>query len=482
MDRSPIVKLMAFALLASAALLGLLNIVDIVSSPLAADPVEGAVLAAQVALRDGIGPYEPEGWTREPYRINPYGPVFYHAGALMLGLWSGVPTLAAGRAISVVSLVGALLCAWLIARRHLRLSREATAIGMLVPLAFLPVWEQGALNRVDSLAACLSIAGVLLAMEGGWRLRTAPLFFALALMTKQTALAAPVTVLLWLAVEKRWKDLAWVGGATAALISVAVAGFQITTRGGFLLSLVESNRNPMHLQGGLGRLQLVFSSAAAPLFGGVGLTMSRSPRTPAGKAGLYLVVAMVIAAATIGKVGASVNYFIEAAMAMSVVAAWAWEVHVRRGAAASLALAVSGAMLIVALKDVTTGMAERGERRELEAQVSEALRGRRALTPEITSLLRSEGRLLLSDPYLFTRMVEAGRIDQRPLLEAVINRRIPVVLADADLASGEPSNLWTAELKEAVRSEYRLERRLGPRLYLFRPATDEPVHAEQTPE
>jgi hypothetical protein len=455
-------------MLAVAALLGAANMADIVRRPIAADAVEGSVLVGQAGAAEGIGLYDRERWTQEPFRTNIYGPVFYYAGAGALQLLGGPPTLAAGRIVSVAALLASLGFVWLLARRSLGLTRSASLAAVLIPVASAPVWQFAALNRVDSLAAALSLGGLWLALQGGWKLRIGVVLFVLALFTKVTSVAAPLAVAVVLARERRLRELA----EGAILLGVLGAGglalLQVATQGGFFTSIVRFNQNALHLQGGIARTLSASATLVLPLAAMVAVALVLRPAQAPGRIAVYFLLALGIAIGTVSKVGAALNYFLESALVAGLVLCWAWQRWSSRKPATAMAVVTAAALLVMSGSGVASQMRTRQERHALEPRLREVMQGRFALTPELTTLLRNGGVPAVQDPYVYARLAESGTLDQSPLLQLLSDCRIEVIVADADLRIPGASNLWTREVSWLVAERYSLEERIGPRHFVFR--------------
>jgi hypothetical protein len=398
--------------------------------------------------------------------------VFYRAGSFLLRLWAPTATLAAGRALSVLSLCVALVAVWRTSRVHLALGREASAAAILVCLAFLPTFAFGPLNRVDALAAALSVAGLACALEGGWWRKASPLLFVIAIFTKPTAIAAPIAVIIWLLHERQMRAAVWFLASCAGLSLIWTAAEQGASGGGFLASVIGFNRNPMHFAGGMRRVIDVSRSAVLPLSVGIALAAGLRAGGKTTAVALYFLVSVFVATATISKVGAALNYFLEAGMAMSMLAAWALQ-HWPSLAGRAVALFAAAALLGVAGTEVPAAISSRNVRDSLEDRLRVASRGKYALTSEITTVLQEGGWPVVADPYIFARLSENKQIDQAPLLRFIAHKKADVVITDADLSVPGATNLWTREMCTEVLRHYALQETIGQRAYVYVPRTGE---------
>ncbi|MBP9143247.1 MAG: hypothetical protein KBF21_05605 [Thermoanaerobaculia bacterium] len=463
--------------LAAGAVLFTLHAADQVRRDLPGDYVEGVVLSAQLDAAQGRSPFDPRGWAEPPYRIHLYGPVFYELGGGLLGRVGATPTLVPGRLLSLAGLALALGSAFSIGRRIAGPGSGASLVGVLAPLSFLPVLIFAPQNRVDTLAAGLALAGLAVAMRGG---RVAPalaaLLFVLALFTKPTALAAPVALFLACLWRRRVRDAGILAGAAIVLGLAGLAAMQLTTGGGFVTAVFGFNgANPFSIGGLFKAVQMALGQPLLVVAAGLAIAGLVEGEPEERLVALYSLVALVLALATVGKVGANVNYFVEPGLAAAPVLALAWKrVHgTVRGL--SLALALTAASLVVALPRVALEFRGRAERATAESTLRPVLSGRSVLTMEITSALRAGAVPYLNDPSIFACLTAAGRFDESRLVADLERGAIAVVLADSDLGESDPvySN-WSPAVRAAVVRHYELTSVLGRNLFLYQPPVTRP--------
>lgn len=459
-----------FAALAAGALLFAVHAGDQVRRDLPGDYVEGVVLSAQLDVAAGRSPFDPRGWAEPPYRIHLYGPVFYEvAGRILRGLGSPA-SLAPGRLLSLAGLALALGGGFALARRMTGPGGGASAVGVLAPLSFLPVLIFTPQNRVDTLAAGLSICGLALAARGG---RVAPawaaLLFVLALFTKPTALAAPVALFVAYLWQRRRRDAGQLAAAAVVLGLAGLAVLQLATGGGFVTAVFGFNgANPFSLGGLFKAIQVALGQPLLPVAAGLALAGLALGEAEERLASIYFLLALGLALATVGKVGANVNYFVEPALAAVPVLALGWKRTSTSLYGLGLTLAFVAASLAVAAPRVALEIRGRAERARAESTLRPILAGRSVLTMEITSALRAGALPYLNDPSIFACLTAAGRFDERRLLADLERGEVAVVLADADLSEVDPvySN-WSPRVRAAVAQHYELRQVLGRNLYLY---------------
>lgn len=284
-------------------------------------------------------------WTRafHPIEIYPhvvfhYTPLF-HLTSRLVNVFTG-NLLVAGRLTSILSLAGTCLIAALLTASVLPQGRDRFArfVGALTAGALVfttPIWWWGTVMRVDALAIFLSIAGVALFVAAKHKRALGFVAFALfvaAVYTKQTSLAAPAACFIIAFIEKPRYALQ-LAAFSVSLGLVILLMLHIATDGLFLRHIITYNQNPYVLTGLLDKLGRHAKSIAAPLFFSVAfpigfvysrmgygkkpletlrllLTQSDFERCVL-VVGLYFFFAVILAAATISKVGAYDNYFLE---------------------------------------------------------------------------------------------------------------------------------------------------------------------------
>ena len=114
-----------------------------------------------------------------------------------------------------------------------------SAVGAGLFLTSIPVVAWGAYMRVDMMGLAFSLGG-LLALSPGVPL-WAGLLFSLAILSKQSMLAALFGASLFLAARRRWRDLGLLLLATSLPVAAVCAWQMIATEGGFLFHAVKAN-------------------------------------------------------------------------------------------------------------------------------------------------------------------------------------------------------------------------------------------------
>lgn len=295
-------------------------------SPYSRDYGEGVVLALTRLLAEHGSYFGPVG--EYPMIHGNYPPVFLILSALAYRLFG--PSLAAPRALSLLSTAALMVTAYVIVRQRWRDRPLALcAAFLLVAPWFVVTWAP--LGRVDMLACFFSAAGLwLFATAGdgqGGRWWTSGACFVLGAFTKQTALVAPAAVLLSLLSEPATRRLiprfllAFVVPAAAVLIVLVVA-----THGQAWSHLVTYTAAADYSLAALGKGYESFLLSSAPLLAVILLGLGACSDPLLGRRdrpfALYWLLNLG-ALVTTAKAGAAQNYLIEPWLATVLLAALA---------------------------------------------------------------------------------------------------------------------------------------------------------------
>jgi hypothetical protein len=295
-------------------------------SPYSRDYGEGVVLALSRLLAEHGSYFGPVG--EYPMIHGNYPPVFLVLSAAAYRLFG--PSLAAPRALSLLSTAALMAIVYVIVRQRWRdRSLALCAAFLLVAPWFVVTWAP--LGRVDMLACLFSAAGLWLfttAEDGrGWRWWAAGACFVLGAFTKQTALVAPAAALLSLLREPATRRLvfrfflAFVLPAAAVLLVLVLA-----TRGQAWSHLVTYTAAADYSLTALGKGYGSFVVCSAPLLAVILLGLGAcSDRLLGGRDrpfALYWLLNLG-ALVTTAKAGAAQNYLVEPWLATVLLAALA---------------------------------------------------------------------------------------------------------------------------------------------------------------
>ena len=290
----------------------------------------------------------------------------------------------------------------------------------------------------------------------------------LAVLTTQTYLAAPLCVLVTLWPRRR--SVLACGAMFVSSLSVCLAVGEWLTEGWLLWHTVVANANPLDFQYFSAMLGAFLQFNALPLVAaGALFALPARPGERVWRA--YFVVSGVEALVTIGKLGASSNYWLELTAATSVLigilAARLAEPIPARGPFTSAGLAglvLASLLICVPAYQATVSQA-------LELHVGGATGGIGPQLQVVPVLAAEPGAVLTDDPGLavlagkrvefefviFTILASQGVWDETPILNAIGSRQFGLVVLEESL--DEPprpliSARLTARVRAALQSAY----------------------------
>jgi Dolichyl-phosphate-mannose-protein mannosyltransferase len=380
--------------------------------PFEIDYEEGNILNSGLRIVQGQTLYPAVG--SFPYILNPYGPVGYLVSALgikIFGLGLFGPRLfilSAGIAVAILiaAITKALGGRW-----------DACALLGLSYLCLPLVSYWLPLLRVDFWAVFLSLLGlyVLSRFRSAWPL--AALLFASAILTKQTAVAAPVAVFLELVAQRRF---ARAFGVLGIVVGTVLACMEALGRG-FIFAFLKTHPDPYSFyrafQSGLaavhGCMLILVVIAYAAVFGFRWTERSRL-------AWLYVSLCS-LSALSAGKLGSNMNHFLEWTAAVCIIAGLALSELLQREEA--LAKSFSLGMLILAAVFAALSLRNFGvvgPERKGCVDAYGAIRsfpGQRVMSDDVTALVLGGKDVLVSNPFVTTQIGnsitwQAGSVEQ----------------------------------------------------------------------
>jgi hypothetical protein len=372
-----------------------------------------------------------------PFTVAAYTPIYYVLAAVLKAALG--PGFIWGRALSLGS---GLVAAFCVARLTIR-SAGSVAAGWLAAVMFIAVgfvigmpWF--GLYRVDTLGVALSLAAVLVLAEksSNPHIIAAGLLAGLAVLTKQTFLAATLAGSLWLLSCDRRKAVVFATTAVL-LVGLTCGALQLTT-GGFLEDTVAANLNPFQLDlfANLGAIFL--STQFMPLLlAGLYLAQVRPWRVARTRLLVVYWAASALQLIGLGKVGANTNYWIEFAASTSILAALGlWTILPGSGAAQPVSRTTSRLVVclcgVYASLIVTSGAIpqtwESGAyisawRLENDAGFSRLVARVRSEPREVLAepmdILVLADKPILLEPLIFSLLVAANKWDPRPVVDRI---------------------------------------------------------------
>ncbi|MBN1642216.1 MAG: glycosyltransferase family 39 protein [Anaerolineae bacterium] len=443
--------------------------------PYPLDYGEGPILDQAVRLSRLESIY-PTDLAIPPYNVSNYPPLYPLLQAPLVRLFG--PALWYGRALSTVSLLSAALCCGLILHATTGDALAALSGGMLL-IAFPYVVHWSSFVRVDSLALGLSCAGLYVLVR--WGKGRAGLIGAAALLvaavyTRQSyALAAPLAGFAWLLRRRPRRRALALAGWVALLGGVVLVALLALTRGGFYTHIVTANvnrfvwRTVRHYAEEMAR-HVPYLLASSGLY--VLLGAWRRPRA-------WWVVAPylvggALSAATVGKVGSSVNYMFELSAALSLAAgaliAWAGR---RRWLRALLLLCLAlqvGAMVRWTEDRYLGRVMGKVARMDEVARMAEWVRQAEGpvLADEYMGLVPLAGKGLYYQPFEFKQLHEAGVWSQWPMVGQIGDQGFSLILLYDPPGWDSQGERWTPEMRAMIVMRYQETERLADTI-VYRP-------------
>lgn len=436
-----------------------------ISAPLEIDFGEGPVLQLAYQTHEGQPLYRP--LDQPPYQACLYTPLYIYVVSLTQ---AGGPHLGPARAISALStLLVAVMVARQLKRRH----------GWLVALTFAALFLGHALVlnwslycRIDTMALLFSALGLLVADAEFESKRKqellAALCFSLAVLTKQSFIAAPAAVFfLWLP-RRAIRLFLYCVAMTGIPLLLINAGSQ----GQLFNLLFRYNALPYNPDQMIGYLHGYFQSAAPLLaLGALGLSTAwKQHRVWA----LFTLTSLLIVLGS-GRMFSWYNYFLELQMALSVLAALAvlhWRDQLLPRLAVTLLVAsqlfhqglsssLGGTYLEPAEERITGEILPllRGEtppRLQDKLDQVEALRSILKQNPgellaEYSGMPVSQGRLSwMCDPSTFCALTRHGLWNEEPLIRFIEEKRFQLILLTWPVNSPH----FTPDVMEAIQANY----------------------------
>ena len=455
---------------------------------------EGIVLWQAAHVTDWERAYHPI--ENYPHIVFHYPPVYHLTARLMASATGNLQ--AAGRLTSILSLLGTCLVMALLAAACLPSGSHTAArwLGALSAGTLIfttPVWPWACLMRVDTLAVLLSVIGLTMFILARGRTPLAILSFVCfvaAAYTKQTMVAAPAACLFLCFLER--PRLSAYLLAIAALVGMApLFMLQTATHGLFLRHIISYNQNPIVLSNVFGRwighlsalpASLVVVSVLFPvalLCRRVGSVhaLVRRVRLALGHntyercvvvLAVYFWFAVAVATATIGKQGASVNYFFEVDIAVCLLSGLFLGWIVRRasfrprGPHAVMASFVVALLLLHSVGNLLTLYMARLAFVHPTSDHSEEVLGFVQGLPgpiysEDMTLLMRAGKEIPAEPAIITALAMNKKWDERGFVRRIEAGQFQAVIAH----SLENRELFTESVARAVLQRYYLSREFG---------------------
>ena len=413
--------------------------------PYALENGEGWVLTSAVQLAEGQSPYgEMDDY---PFLVGNYPPLYLLANAAAIRLWGFSPIY--GRLISLAALAWSAALVLLVSRR-LGSPWIAASLGPLYYLAIPGMRAVAVQARVDMLAAALAFGGIawLAWDEEGKGVVGPAVFFASALATKHSMVAAPAAALIWLFWHDRRRAVRlalWTAGLCLAWLAASWAIFGnafFLNLGPYTAGIPWRWKNLARIWRfalGVWYLPALVSTAAYAVWALIG---------GQGRERLVALYGLAAAAtiALVAKEGSSLLYLAEFSAAASLALACgvgrllgseklqapAWRLIISTVVAAGLfflQLPIQGypisRRLSEARKMWSGSWEAQRQRDELVISILERTEG--PVLAEDAIYLLATGRPVLLNPFVFKWMTLSGRLDERRLIRDIARHRFALI-------------------------------------------------------
>jgi hypothetical protein len=408
---------------------------------------------------------------RPPYLVTVYGPLTYlllavpYAAAELLG-WNAVLAL---RIVEAGLLAACLVMLAVLARRFDR-SAVIILLAVLFAASGAPLRTWALQLRGDFLGLLLSLSCVGLWVNGSTtrRFGGSAVLAALAILAKQTFVAAPVAVVVWLVWQRQLRRAAvWAG----IVIGAVAAGYGVMLlREPAVIAHVAALDEPVFEYRGAAHLLFAAATHVKVLYGAAGaLLLFMSGDRAARLVVLYWAISWLVAAATIPQIGGNVNYFWEPWFLSSLLGALGIGAALRHAARIPLVVAAMlvllhfnaiGSGLLLVQREIRGFATERSRvarHDRMTQDLALAVQGHTVLSSKPTYARQSRVPVV-PDPYLTSVLVRTGSWDPAPLLAAVQNGEFDIVIGYEldDTTSYRGLPLWNPLRHEAGRHPYVL--------------------------
>jgi hypothetical protein len=406
-----------------------------------------------------------------PFSFAAYPPLFYALVALQL-MFTGLTFLPA----KLVSVLAAVAIGWAMVRLNrdwngpLQDARWAAFFLFLIP-AFL---YNSARSHPQMTAVALSVWSLVFFLRGRWldTVIFSPLLAVLAFHTKQTQIALPLAMVIYLALRNRRRLAAFVAtGAAAGLIPIV--WLQHITQGRFLLDTYRL----ADLQYMVWQIPGIFAHHAGPMLLFIGLALSLSWRRFREKRwelmDIYLVCALLTTLVSLGRIGAHGQYVLELLVVVLLYLLRTTGLPSMRGRDLLLSVQVLFLLIyapaFIFLEEGPGGMA-----RNLAAkQIYPLLRAGSGpiMSQQASFALFSRGEVYVQLMH-FTALSRAGLWNQELLLREIDKNTFSWVITEfpieESIQSDDDQERFTPEVLQALRRNYQRRQKISP-YYLYGP-------------
>lgn len=418
--------------------------------PFQVDYEEGNILNAGLRILHGLTPYPAPG--SFPYVVNCYGPIGYWLTAAALKVF-GLSLFGPRLVILMAGLGTAMLLSMITS--HLGGTRDD---GMLAGLSFLCaplVYYWMPTLRVDFLAIFFSLAAIYVWSRSRRMWPIAALLLAVAILTKHTAMAALVAILLELVTQKNTRRAA----AFLVLSSSVVAICMAALGRHFVFALLRTHPDPYSWKyaleaygiGAYGSVLMLAVIAYAIING--------FRPTPKSRLAWFYAAACTVTALTAGKLGSNTNHFLEwtASVCLLCGIAIAYLIETNNSLSRPFALAILCLCAIFTATANWSWLQTKAGMRDCARAYDfvHSYPGDRILSENIAAVVVAGKPVIVSNPFVVTQLGDSVDWQAGSIEQLVSRRYFDVVLLGGELKDFRPeAGTWSTTAINAIREGY----------------------------
>lgn len=418
--------------------------------PFQIDYEEGNVLNAGLRIVEGQTPYPAPG--SFPYIFNPYGPIGYLVSAVGIKVF-GLGLLGPRGLIFAAGLVVVFLIATLIKTFGGRWDAGILLATSYFCLPLVSFWLT--VLRVDFLAISLSLLGLCLFANFPRVWWIAGVLFGLAILTKQTAVAAPAAVVLELLLQKKFARCLALG----AIISTVVLACLLTWGPNFVFAFFKSHPDPYNL-GQAFRLGFVAAHGSMLILAITGYAIFFGLKwTPQSRLGWLYILMCCFSSLSGGKLGSNMNHYLEWTAAVCIIGGVALSALLEKAEP----LAKPFAIALIALTFVFAISLQRNfaifENQKGCPQAYAFIRsfvGQKVVSEEVTSLVLGGKEVLVSNPFVITQLGDSINWQEGSLQDLTEKQYFDVIVLGGTMDNYvKDRGGWPQGMLLAMKSHYR---------------------------
>jgi len=420
------------------------------ASPFQVDYEEGNILNAASRITHGLTPYPAVG--SFPYTVNCYGPIGYlvsAAGIKILGLsFFGPRLLVLFAGIGIVFMIAGLTKA-LGADPG---SRWLAALSFLcAPLVYF--WFP--VLRVDFWAIFLSLLGLYVAVRlpRAWALTA--LIFAVALLTKHTAIAAPAAVFIEYLMQRKLRRGVAFAGITAAVVLLCL----VLLGRDFVFALLGTHPDPYSFRFALQAYAMAMYGCILPLSVILYALVTGFRWTTTSRLVWFYVGLCTLTSLSAGKLGSNTNHFLEWTTAVCILCGLALAHLFRTQALLARPFAVGLCCLAIIFT-----LTSQWNWRNMAADQADCPRAYdllrtsktdRILSENIGALVLSGKSVLVSNPFVVTQLGNSVGWQAGSMEQLTQDQFFDLVLLGGELNDFRPeSGTWSRDFIRVLADKY----------------------------